>query len=285
MMEILSSFFVLPRPLEALHLRPMEAIFKRLLITHKKTRPALRGAGDYSLRQVRGIVIHWTANEARGADALANRNYFNNGSPGEKGPQAASAHYIIDDRTIIQCLPETEVGFHCGDTHFNKGKYKPEGLHMKEGFPKLTPNYFTLGLEMCVNKGSNWDLTYQHTVGFTAELMLKYPDAELLRHYDITGKPCPKPFLDFQKYIDFRLDVQQRYQMLEKISFPAVVVCDPADPLNVRSGPHPAHTLLYSLLRNERVLVYKIQDGWAQIGNDRWVNAKYLQPIQPAPAV
>ncbi|TGU66736.1 N-acetylmuramoyl-L-alanine amidase, partial [Mesorhizobium sp. M00.F.Ca.ET.186.01.1.1] len=25
----------------------------------------------------KGLVIHWTANEKKGADAVANRNYFN----------------------------------------------------------------------------------------------------------------------------------------------------------------------------------------------------------------
>ncbi len=39
----------------------------------------------------KGLVIHWTANEKKGADAVANRNYFN------KPTTEASAHYIVDD--------------------------------------------------------------------------------------------------------------------------------------------------------------------------------------------
>lgn len=257
----------------------MEAKFQYLPIQHPKNRPALRGTGEYFMREVRGIIIHWTANEKKGADAKANWNYFNQGAPGPKGPQAASAHYIVDDKTIIQCLPETEVAFHCGDTPYKV--YEPDGLRMKAGFPKLTPNFFTIGIEMCVNAGSNWDLTYQYTVGLTAELMQKYPTAGLYRHYDITGKACPKPLLQSSKWKDFWMAVWQRSEMLEKISTPAVVA-SPDGILNVRTGPASTCPIQYTLLNGERVLVYDRIGNWSMIGNYRWVNNTYLQPVNPS---
>ncbi|MEL6866296.1 MAG: N-acetylmuramoyl-L-alanine amidase, partial [Bacteroidota bacterium] len=79
-------------------------------LTHRRTRPALRNRSWYTIRQLKGIVAHWTANRSRGADAMANRNYFNTTD------RYASAHYIIDDHSIIQCLPDHEVAYHVGGT-------------------------------------------------------------------------------------------------------------------------------------------------------------------------
>ncbi|MCG6197354.1 hypothetical protein H1215_09215 [Anoxybacillus sp. LAT_38] len=44
-----------------------------MLLTNKNARPGTKITP-------RGLVIHWTANEGKGADAVANRNYFKNQS-------------------------------------------------------------------------------------------------------------------------------------------------------------------------------------------------------------
>ncbi|MBL7780670.1 MAG: N-acetylmuramoyl-L-alanine amidase [Saprospiraceae bacterium] len=264
----------------------MEPTFQRRLLSQAINRPALRPKGNYAMRQVRGIVAHWTANEARGADARANWNYFNQGSPGPRGPQAASAHYIVDDKGVIQCLPDTEVGFHVGDKPL--GKYKPAGLAMMKGYRGLTPNYFTVGFEMCVNKDGDWNLTYQHSAYLAAELIYMHGLTinHLYRHFDITGKACPRPMLEQSAWDEFRAVVAQEGRLIESVSYPAVVAVPPGDVLNVRSGPSATsfNPVLHTLLPGERVLVYSLTDGWAHIGYGRWVNAKYLQPVN-TPAV
>jgi len=68
----------------------------------------------------KGLVIHWTANERKGADAVANRNYFN------KPTTEASAHYIVDDWQIVRCLPEIEMGYHVGAKSYKSG-YRRSG--------------------------------------------------------------------------------------------------------------------------------------------------------------
>ena len=55
-----------------------------------------------------GAVLHNTDN--MGDTALANRNYFNTQAA------EASAHYIADAETIIQCIPGNEVAWHAGPT-------------------------------------------------------------------------------------------------------------------------------------------------------------------------
>ncbi|GEB33715.1 N-acetylmuramoyl-L-alanine amidase [Brevibacillus parabrevis] len=77
-------------------------------------------AGPGTKMVPKGLVIHWTANERKGADAVANRNYFN------KPTTEASAHYIVDDWQIVRCLPEIEMGYHVGAKSYKSG-YRRSG--------------------------------------------------------------------------------------------------------------------------------------------------------------
>lgn len=162
----------------------------RLLLTNKN-RPKIK------LKKLKGIVIHWTANENAGANALANRNYFNNTSRG------ASAHYIVDDRSIIQCIPDDEVAYHVGAK-----KYRSDGLKISES--PHGPNYFLIGIEMCVNKDGVWNKTYQNTIDLVVYLLKKYSLSvdDLYRHYDITGKDCPRMMIDEREWNNFKNDVK-----------------------------------------------------------------------------
>ncbi|MEK3745852.1 N-acetylmuramoyl-L-alanine amidase [Brevibacillus sp. FSL K6-0770] len=147
-----------------------------MLLTNPTARPGTKMVP-------KGLVIHWTANEKKGADAVANRNYFN------KPTTEASAHYIVDDRQIIRCLPETEMGYHVGAK-----SYKAEALQKLSAYP----NDCTIGIEMCVNADGSFTKMYEQTVALTAELLKRYGWAvdKLWRHYDITGKNCPAFFVD-----------------------------------------------------------------------------------------
>ncbi|WP_309479204.1 N-acetylmuramoyl-L-alanine amidase [Brevibacillus agri] len=147
-----------------------------MLLTNKIARPGTRIVP-------KGLVIHWTANEKKGADAIANRNYFN------KPTTEASAHYTVDDRQIVRCLPENEMGYHVGAK-----SYKPEALKQLSSYP----NNCTIGIEMCVNADGSFAKTYQQTVQLAADILRRYGWGvdKLWRHYDITGKNCPAYFVD-----------------------------------------------------------------------------------------
>lgn len=146
--------------------------------------------------KLKGIVIHWTANTNPGADAVANRNYFNTTS------NWASTHYIVDDKQIIRCLPDDEIGYHVGSS-----KYTRLGEDLREN--GYTPNYFLLGIEMCVNRDGDWEKTYNSTVELAAYLLKKHGLTvdNLYRHYDITGKDCPKMLLEEAAWNEFKAKV------------------------------------------------------------------------------
>ena len=248
----------------------------RQLLTHTFTRPAIRpkskASGEYSIKEVRAIVAHWTANTDKGADARANRNYFNNGSPGPKGAvRAASAHYCVDDHSIIQCLPDHEVGFHVGAK-----TYLPAGIDLIRG-TSLTPNHFTVGFEMCVNIDGDWAKTYDNSARLAAWLLLKHGLGvdQLLRHHDITGKDCPKMMLERLVWEKFKADVwQYRMYYAAKDLFAFRVA---SKELNVRSGPGTAQPPLYALPKCEIVLAPG--DGvtrreWVEIENGKFVNSR-----------
>jgi len=157
----------------------------------------------------KGLVIHWTANTRSGANARANRNYFEN-HPANK----VSAHYCVDDKEVILCVPEYEMAYHVGAT-----SYKPDALRLLSSYP----NNCTIGIEMCVNQDANFARMCRQTVALAADILTRYGWRvdKLWRHYDITGKDCPRYFVADQGakaygfssaaagWVKFKADVQQ----------------------------------------------------------------------------
>lgn len=149
---------------------------RELLITNKISRPSKNIIP-------KGLVIHWTANEGKGANAEANRNYF------QTTTRAASAHYCVDDKGIIRCIPENEMAYHVGASSYNQASLKKLNT--------TYPNNCTIGIEMCVNSdGKFWDM-WHNAVLLSAEILKRYgwDEPHLYRHYDITGKTCPAFFV------------------------------------------------------------------------------------------
>jgi N-acetylmuramoyl-L-alanine amidase len=156
------------------------------------------------LTELKAIVVHYTANTNPGAHAMANRNYFNtqphiiNKKTGEI--VYASAHYIVDDKTIIQCIPDDEVAYHVG------AKSYKELIYTQIGIPRSgKPNNYTIGIEMCVNSDGDYPLMHKNTIDLIRFLLDKYrmDRKNLFRHYDITGKKCPLMFIEEAKWLGF----------------------------------------------------------------------------------
>ena len=134
--------------------------------------------------RIKYIVIHYVG--ALGG-AEANCKYYAGADRG------ASAHYFVDfNGSIWQSVEDKNIAWHCGA----KAYVHPE-----------CRNINSLGIELCVrNKGSqadtsrDWyfeDATVQAAIALTRELMAKYgiPADHVIRHYDVTGKICPNPYV------------------------------------------------------------------------------------------
>lgn len=126
-----------------------------------------------SLKRVKGIVIHYTANPGTGAKA--NRDYFESRKDQEDTTaNKVSSHFVVGlDGEIIQCIPLNEIAYASNDR-----------------------NQDTISIECC-HPGKNGRFnkkTYRSLVKLCAWLCSQYEIADktdIIRHYDVTGKLCP----------------------------------------------------------------------------------------------
>jgi N-acetylmuramoyl-L-alanine amidase len=145
------------------------------------------------LKAVKGIVIHWVGNP--GTSAKANRDYFENlrgQKTGDKNTRYASAHYIIGlDGEIIRRVPDEEVAFHAGATKYNSAALNALGT--------TYPNNSTIGIELChpdrTGRFNRETLDAAQELCSKLSVMYGVPNANLFRHFDITGKECPLYFV------------------------------------------------------------------------------------------
>lgn len=126
------------------------------------------------LKEVKGIVVHYTANP--GTSAKANRGYFEGLK--DKKTTYASSHYIIGLKgEIIQCIPLNEISYASNDRNID-----------------------TISIEVCHedSTGKFNEITYQSLINVLAELCEEYDleKDDILRHYDVSGKACPLYFVE-----------------------------------------------------------------------------------------
>lgn len=159
------------------------------------------------LQEVKGVVIHWVANP--GTSAQANRNYFESLKRQKKkdGARYASAHFIIGiTGDVLQCLPIDEVAYHVGAWKYRDGiEYRLSSY----------PNNCTIGIELCHKNwtGAFTEETLASAIVLTATLLKQFslnPQTDLYRHFDITGKDCPRYFIgNLGAWIDFKCAVEK----------------------------------------------------------------------------
>lgn len=126
------------------------------------------------------IVIHYTGNSTD--TAYNNTKYFKSVN------RNASANYFVDDNEIYQCVLDKDRAWHCGDSlkSGNGGKYH-----------NRCTNSNSIGIEMCCTNYDVSERTEARTIELVKYLMGKYniPANNVIRHYDVTNKVCPKPFV------------------------------------------------------------------------------------------
>ena len=135
---------------------------------------------DYSrpgdkVGKITAIVIHYVGNP--GTTAAQNRSYFNNLATLQNA--YASSHYVVGlEGEIIQCVPLDEIAYASNNR-----------------------NYDTISIECChPDSGGKYNpATYESVVKLAAALCRTYnlnPETGVIRHYDVTGKICPKYYVE-----------------------------------------------------------------------------------------
>lgn len=159
-----------------------------LLTPNEYSRPQLK------MTTVNRVVIHYTANP--GTTAEQNREYFE--SLAQLKTRHASAHFIVDlDGTIVQCVPISEVAY-----------------------AQVHANYDSISIECCHpdDTGQFNDATFYSASDLAAFFCQKFgldPESQVVRHYDVTGKDCPKYYVEHEDaWKSFLAAVQARYDYL-----------------------------------------------------------------------
>lgn len=158
------------------------------------------GDGKGNKKKNEYIVIHYV-----GAVSTAKNNadYFKSKNRG------SSAHYFVDEKEIYRVVKDSDSSWHCGANKYYCG----------------ARNTNSIGIEMCcyLNNGK-LDIkeeTIQHTVALTKMLMKQYsiPLDRVVRHYDVTHKNCPAPFVeDDHRWVDFKNRLSSFANSCEKVS-------------------------------------------------------------------
>ena len=126
------------------------------------------------------ITIHSTGNPY--STAQGERNWLDNPT----NTREASWHYVVDDKEIIQAIPDSEEAWHCGN---------------KDG------NRFSIGIEIC--ESGDREKTLRNAAVLVAGKLkeLKLSVDDMVRHYDWTKKDCPRILID-KRYIKGGMDWQ-----------------------------------------------------------------------------
>lgn len=163
----------------------------------------------------RYITIHSTQNFSTGADALRHSEALKNGKLRSRKRRGGNRigylvwHYTVDEDRVVQHLPTNEQGEHAD--------FDGPG------------NRYSIGIEMCENRGNSRSATIERTAKLTAYLMHEH-DISLRRvvphyHWPRRGlspshKNCPHYLLDNgrpgAKWQWFLAKVNKYYQSIDK---------------------------------------------------------------------
>lgn len=224
---------------------------------------------------IKYIVVHYTAND--GDTDENNGNYFQN------NVVKTSAHYFVDDDSVTQSVPDEFNAYHCGTT----GGYKHPTCR----------NSNSIGVEICddVRNGVIYPSakTIENALELVRLLMKKYnvPVANVVRHYDVTGKLCPAYWAGTTEK-----DAKWRTEFWNKLGTTKVVTPTPtantngvdyaasrseaynnkvyvvtASALNMRAGAGTGKKVLRVLKRGERLECYGY---YTKVGTTVWLYVK-----------
>jgi N-acetylmuramoyl-L-alanine amidase CwlA len=135
--------------------------------------------GTRSASSIKYLVYHYTGNETD--KALSNANYFKN------NVVKASAHYFVDDTSIVQSVPDLTIAWAVGGNKYSDCATTGGGTMYG-----IVTNSNSISIEMCSTNGAITEKTMENAATLGKELMEKYniPVSNIYRHFDVTGKKC-----------------------------------------------------------------------------------------------
>lgn len=177
----------------------VNAVVDIIDLTHGKNRTGIKKTStEY-------IVIHDTGSAHPTATARAHANWLKNMTADEASASWVSWHYTVDEDEAIQHVPLDEVAYHAGDGSTTYPNTWSGGLG--------GGNRNGIGIETCVNYGSDYNKTMRRTAKLVAELLLEFNLGldRVKQHYDFSGKDCPQTMRHAQRWQEFMTLIEIEY--------------------------------------------------------------------------
>ena len=226
---------------------------------NKKIAKKISYGGKRNCKDIRYIVIHFTAN--KGDTAKNNANYFATGNA-----RMAGAHFFVDKKgEIWKSININRIAYAVG------GKYSlTNGAGAYYG--KCT-NANSVSIELCdCCTDTNWEQMLA-TRKLVKYIQKKCPNAKtIIRHWDVNGKDCPAPFIGNgnEKWTEFKRFITAGYK------FTAVVTKDAA----LRSKPKlGAVNKKGTAKKGTKVKIVKLNGNWGFTDNGYWISLEKVKEI------
>lgn len=184
------------KPIALGEIKIPEWVDSQLISVNPYSRPGTK------LGVINNIEIHYIANPK--TTAQQNRNYFDSlKSQSGNNVTSVSSNFIVGlEGEVLMCVPIDEMAYASNDR-----------------------NGDTISIENCHPNadGEFTQETYDSLVRLTAWLCneLDLSSKDVIRHYDITGKACPKSFVDNEDdWKQFRKDVKKAQRQVKETKTP-----------------------------------------------------------------
>ena len=212
---------------------------------------------------IKYIVVHYTGND--GDTDENNGKYFKN------NVTKTSAHYFVDDDSVTQSVPDNYIAYHCGTT----GKYKHSSCR----------NSNSIGVEICddVKNGTVYPsaATIANAVELVKHLMDKYkvPAANVIRHYDVTGKLCPAYWCGTAAKNE-KWKTEFWNKLGESAPSASYMVRVTASLLNVRKGPGTGYGINTTIRKGGVYTIVEESNGWGKLKSGAgWIKLSYTTKV------
>ena len=220
------------------------------------------------------IALHYTGQA--GVPAINTWKYFNNHNV------YASAHFIVGlEGEIIYAVPMDEIAYTTNEA-----------------------NNYSIGIE-CSTLGSDdhySDAEYKSMVRLCAWLCQYYgldPREDLIRHYDVTKKCCPRYFVNnSSKWKQFKNDCYNYMKgklkdsgirnctngkgnsVLENTTFKKYIARVTTDNLNCRKGPGTSYDIIQQIQKGAVFTVVAEDGNWVKSASGYWVSKSYIEFVR-----
>jgi len=234
-------------------------------------------------RKIEYIVLHYTAGVSNKSEST-NLNickYWDSSS------SKASADFVVDEDDIYQYNKDIRnyYTYHCGGNKYNY-------IGGARLYGKCT-NSNSIGIEMCSFRQDGnakasveeegWEIG-DRSIALTKELVdylkkeYNIPNENIITHFDVTGKLCPRPFLmyenkvwklkdEFYTIFELKREINMEEQHWttihdDNVDGEVLEVYETLTNLNCRKEPNTNAEILFVYNKGVLLDVFEKKDGW-----------------------